>query len=128
MHRGRRTGESRRAVVLLGAAAAVLLVPTACGDSGAGGHGDGGSHAATGPHVQVENFTYTPSNLTVPLGATVTWTFEDSAKHDVVAADKSFSSPLHRDGETYQFTFTRSGSYAYTCSIHPDMTGTVTVQ
>ncbi|MGH3928628.1 MAG: plastocyanin/azurin family copper-binding protein [Pseudonocardiaceae bacterium] len=127
-HRERVIGASGRAVLIVGAAAALLLGSTACG--GADSDEDGGSSdaAPAGLTVEVKDFTYTPTNLTVPTGATVTWKFEDSAPHDVLADDESFRSPLLNDGETYQFTFTKPGSYPYICSVHPRMMGTVTVQ
>lgn len=125
---GRVIGASRRGAVLLGAAA-VLLGATACAGSGSD-QGSGGSSGAApaGPTVEVKDFSFTPANLSVPSGATVTWKFEDSASHDVKADDQSFSSPLLNDGKTYQFTFAKPGSYPYTCSVHPYMMGAVMVQ
>lgn len=127
-YRGRMIGASGRGAVIVGAAAALLLGSTACGGSDSDENGDSSDAAPAGPTVEVKDFTYTPANLTVPSGATVTWKFEDSAPHDVLADDQSFRSALLNDGETYQFTFTESGSYPYICSIHPYMMGTVTVQ
>lgn len=127
-YRGRVIGASGRVVVIVGAAAALLLGSTACAGSDSDENGGSSDAAPAGPIVEVKNFTYTPANLTVPTGATVTWKFEDSAPHDVLADDQSFSSSLLNDGETYQFTFTSPGSYPYICSVHPYMMGTVTVQ
>lgn len=127
-NRGRVIGASGRGVVIVGAAAALLLGSTACGGSDSNENGGGFDAAPSGPTVEVKDFTYTPANLTVPTGTTVTWKFEDSAPHDVLADDQSFSSPLLNDGKTYQFTFTEPGSYPYICSIHPYMMGAVTVQ
>lgn len=127
-HRERVIGASGRVAVLVGAAA-LLLGSAACGGAGPDEDGGGGSGAdSAGPTVEVENFAYTPATLTVPTGATVTWKFEDSADHDVVADDDSFSSPLLNDGKTFQFMFTTPGNYPYICSVHPYMMGTVTVQ
>lgn len=118
-HRRRRIGASGRVAVLVGAAAALLLAAAACGDAStdSGGGGDFDADPA-GPAVEVEDFTFTPADLTVPTGATVAWTFQDSAEHDVVADDSSFSSSLLNDGETYQFTFNTPGNYPYSCSVH----------
>jgi plastocyanin len=66
-----------------------------------------------------DNF-YAPDELTVAVGATVTWEIvSGDAKHDVVAADGSFrsNSPMNR-GETFSYTFTKAGEYLYTCSFH----------
>lgn len=121
-------GTSRRAAVVFGAAAMLALGATACGGSGSGEDGGTGSDAGAGPTVEVKQFAFTPAELTAAAGTTVTWTFEDSAQHDVVADDGSFSSPLLRDGQTYQFTFPQPGNFPYSCSVHPYMKGTVTVQ
>lgn len=127
-HWGRAIGTGRRGVMIGSAAAALLLGSSACGSSNSNDNEGSPDAAPTGPTVEVENFAYTPANLTVPTGATVTWKFEDSAPHDVLADDESFRSPLLSDGETYQFTFNEPGGYPYICSIHPSMMGTVTVQ
>ena len=78
--------------------------------------------------VQVVNYAFKPQTVTVPVGATVTWKFVDTVDHTVSATDKSFMSPALNGGKTYQHTFTKAGSYPYICSIHPFMTGTVTVK
>ncbi len=57
----------------------------------------------------MESFSFTPAELTVPVGATVTWTNRHGARHDVVAADGTFTSPLFGEGETFSFTFTAPG-------------------
>jgi len=77
--------------------------------------------------VVMESFAFTPAELTVPVGATVTWTNRHGARHDVVAADGTFTSPLFGEGETFSFTFTAPGEYPYVCSIHPGMEGTIIV-
>ena len=84
--------------------------------------------AATGSTVEIKNFTFTPAMLTVAVGTTVTWRFDDSAKHTVAASDKSFTSPAMSNGQTYTHTFTKSGSYTYICSIHQYMTGMIMVK
>ena len=77
--------------------------------------------------VDITNFAFAPLTLTVPLGATVTWTNRDEEPHTVVAGDGTFHSPGMGTGGTYSFTFTNVGSYDYVCSIHPFMHGTVVV-
>lgn len=77
--------------------------------------------------VVMESFSYTPAELTVPVGATVTWTNRHGARHDVAAADGTFTSPLFGEGETFSFTFTEAGEYPYVCTIHPGMEGKIIV-
>lgn len=73
---------------------------------------------------------FSPSSISVKVGDTVTWTFDDQGiAHNVVGtgdADGVLRSPLSKSG-TYTHTFTEPGTYHYTCSLHPDMRGTVIV-
>jgi amicyanin len=80
-----------------------------------------------GTAVAISDFKFNPATLTVPVGATVTWTNKDEEPHTVAAKDGSFHSPGIDTNGNYSFTFTTPGSYDYTCSIHPFMTGTVVV-
>lgn len=81
-------------------------------------------------NVTIKNSAYTPAQITVKVGTKVTWTQEDSLRHDV-APDNSSSdftgSELLSKGESYSFTFTKAGTYSYHCTPHPFMKGTVTV-
>jgi plastocyanin len=78
--------------------------------------------------VSIQHHMYMPANLTVPVGATVTWTNEDGAIHTVTSDAKGqFSSGWKTKGARYSFTFARPGTYPYHCSLHKDMHGTVTV-
>lgn len=77
--------------------------------------------------VTIDNFAFAPAAITVKVGTTVTWTNKDQDAHTVTAQDRSFSSAPLNTGATYQFTFTKPGTYAYLCTIHPFMTATVVV-
>jgi plastocyanin len=78
--------------------------------------------------VEISNFMFTPMTLTVAVGTTVTWKFDDSTQHTVTADDNSFASSPMANGQTFTHTFTTAGTVAYHCSIHPEMTGTITVR
>jgi len=78
--------------------------------------------------VAIQNFAFAPQVLVVAPGTTVTWTNADEDPHTVTATDKSFHSTAMDTDETYSFTFTRPGEYAYFCSLHPHMTGKVIVK
>jgi len=106
-----------------------VLLSAACADGGTvttttGAPADGESD---GYQVVMESFAFTPAELTVPVGATVTWRNRHGANHDVVADDGTFASPLFGTGESWSFTFTEPGTYPYICSIHPSMRGTIIV-
>jgi plastocyanin len=83
--------------------------------------------AVSGNKVSIKNFAFSPADLTVPVGTTVTWTNEDSDAHTVTSGNGPLHSPTLNTGDTYQYTFTKAGTYSYLCSIHPFMTGTVKV-
>jgi len=73
---------------------------------------------------------FNPSTITVVIGInnTVVWNNDDTSPHTVTANDGSFSSGNLNPGDTYGFTFTTPGSYAYHCSYHSWMKGTVIVK
>lgn len=79
--------------------------------------------------VKIDNFSFGPQSLTVPVGTTVTWTNGDDIPHTVVSTDdaKTFKSKVLDTDEKFSFTFTKAGTYPYFCSIHPKMTGKVIV-
>ena len=80
--------------------------------------------------VKIDNFSFGPVTLTVPVGATITWINRDDIPHTVVSTDdpKTFKSKVMDTDENFSFTFTKPGTYAYFCSVHPKMTGTVVVK
>jgi len=86
---------------------------------GAGGGGNA---------VTIANFSFGPSTVEVPVGTTVTWTNTDSTNHTVTADDGSFDSKAISSSQTFTQTFSTAGTFKYHCSIHPTMTGTVTVK
>jgi plastocyanin len=77
--------------------------------------------------VTIDNFTFTPAELKVKVGDTVTWTNHDDIPHTAVSAGKFRSKTMDTDG-TFSFTFTNAGDYKYFCSLHPHMTGMIKVE
>jgi plastocyanin len=84
--------------------------------------------SAANAEVKIDNFSFGPQSLTVPVGATVIWTNRDDIPHTVVSTDGVFKSKVRDTDETFSFTFDKAGTYPYYCSIHPKMTGKVVVQ
>jgi plastocyanin len=78
--------------------------------------------------VKIDNFSFGPQTVTVPIGATVTWTNQDDIPHTVVSTDGVFKSKVRDTNETFSYTFTKPGTYSYFCSVHPKMTGQVVVK
>ena len=78
--------------------------------------------------VQIDQFAFLPQRITVKPGTTVTWTNDDDDSHTVASSSKLFKSKALDTGDKFSFTFTTPGTYAYICSVHPYMTGTVVVE
>lgn len=88
------------------------------------------SPGAGGTTVTIKDFAFAPRTLTVPVGATVTWTNGDSAAHTVTSADGMttdaattdlFDSGLMGDGDTFTHTFDTAGTFYYLCTPHRSM-------
>jgi plastocyanin len=78
--------------------------------------------------VQIDQYAFLPQRITVKPSTTVTWTNDDDDSHTVASSAKLFKSKALDSGDKFSFTFTTPGTYAYFCSVHPQMTGTITVE
>ena len=78
--------------------------------------------------VTIDNFTFTPPELTVPVGTTVKWVNHDDIPHTVVNKDKVFRSKALDTDNSYSFTFASAGTFDYFCSLHPHMQGKIIVK
>jgi plastocyanin len=122
----------RRLLPLL-AMLALALAVAGCGGDDNGS--DGGSGTATqsssaggGVEVKLQNIQFSPKETTVKVGQQVTWVNEDSTDHDVTAdSGADFKSDTFGNGGTFDFTPDKAGTIRYECTIHPGMTGTLTV-
>lgn len=77
--------------------------------------------------VEIEDFAYDPDPVTIEEGGKVIWINRDSAPHTATAEDGSFDTGTLEEGKLKSENFKEPGSYAYVCSIHPQMQGTVEV-
>ncbi len=92
--------------------------------------------AAPATHnVTIENFAFTPGELKIKVGDSVTFTQKDSTPHTVDTDPHpahtqlpGFDSGTLTQGKTYTFTFTKKGTFTYHCSPHPSMMGTIIVE
>jgi plastocyanin len=78
--------------------------------------------------VEIVGFAFVPPELTIVEGDTVVWTNLDLVPHTATADDASWDSGTLNHGESWSHTFQTAGSWEYHCTIHPEMTGTVTVE
>jgi plastocyanin len=101
------------------------------GASAAGGkrvHSNVSARAAAGdPADTISDFKFTPGTITVHVGDTVTWTNNGPTDHTATANDGSFNTGTLKKGQSASHTFTKTGTFAYICSIHPFMKGTIVV-
>lgn len=145
---------TRKAIYLVTCAALLSLTGTAC----ASGDGmDAGTDnprtsvtdnappeadaPAGGPTVTIKLIAFTPTDVRVAAGGTVTWRQDDVASHTVTSGrveqrggtatatpDGRFDSGSITKGQTFEFSFAEPGAYPFYCAIHPaTMTGVVTV-
>lgn len=78
--------------------------------------------------VSISGFSYSPGTVTVAVGDTVTWTNSDAQAHTATADDNSWETGTIANNNSATVTFAAAGTFAYHCTIHPEMTGTVVVQ
>lgn len=78
------------------------------------------------PTIPLLDWTFSPGNVTIVAGGTVTWTTEGALDHTVSSETGAFDGNLSR-GRPYSRTFDTPGVFAYFCEPHPWMTGAVTV-
>jgi len=95
---------------------------TACEDNGGGDENGPGDN-----EVWMENTAYNPQQLSVDIGATVTWINKDGVDHTVTSGEGLFDSGNISAGGTFEYTFDSAGTYNYGCTIHPDMSGSINV-
>ena len=78
--------------------------------------------------ITIDNFTFSPKELTVAVGTTVKWVNHDDIPHTVVEKKTTFRSKALDTDDSYSFTFTSAGTFDYFCGLHPHMVGQVIVK
>jgi plastocyanin len=114
-----------------GGSPATTAAPSATGSGGGGAYGgapttSGPGTPASGTAVAIDNFAFSPATLNAKVGQKVTWTNKQGVAHTVTADAGAFNHPMP-SGATFSFTFTKAGTFAYHCTIHPSMHGTIVV-
>ena len=97
------------------ATATVLLVPSVP------------AQARAGASVTVADMAFSPGSVTVGLGQSVTWTFQDATAHTSTSDQAFWDSGTKSGGATYSRAFTSAGTFAYHCTFHSMMRGKVAV-
>jgi len=118
----------------------VALAAVGCGSSNSSSTSSGSSSSGStstaaaassggGVAIKMQNIAFDPKDVTVKVGQKVTWTNDDSVDHNVTSkSGETIKSDNFGKGGTFSFTPTKAGKISYVCTIHPGMTGTLTVQ
>ena len=134
----------KKLLALILACLALGLVVAGCGgdddDDGGGGatkteQPAGGGGGGGGTQVSMKNIQFSPKDLTVKAGETITFTNDEAIAHDVHKTSgpgKDFASgPTGgmQEGDTFKLTLDKPGKYEYVCDVHaPGMAGSITVK
>ena len=84
--------------------------------------------AAADTGVTISDFQFAPTSVTIDVGDTVTWTTDGPTPHSATADDGSFDTGIFEAGQSRSETFDQAGTFAYFCTPHPNMRGTITVR
>ena len=84
--------------------------------------------AAASTGVTISDFQFSPATVTVNIGDTVTWTNDGPTPHSATSSSGGFDTGIMDAGQSGSHTFTEAGTFAYICTPHPNMQGTVVVQ
>ncbi len=92
--------------------------------------GNGGDGASTGKTytVNIQNFAFSPAEITIKKGDTVKWTNLDSVSHTVTSDNGKFDSGLLSQNASWSRTFSEAGTFEYHCTPHPYMTAKIIVE
>ena len=111
----------------------LALFAAACGGDDEGGGGEQGGSSEACPNgavvIKMVDIKFDPQDATAGVGDEVCWINEDTIEHNAVAEEGAeFESELIGKGETFTTTVDAAGTIPYVCTVHPGMTGTLTVE
>ena len=134
-------------LLCLGAACLALALGTGCGgddDEDTGGGGGGAAATQEAPAeteaattesetssgditVTMKDFAFEPQEVDAKVGQKITWVNEDDAPHNAVSKDGALKTKTFEKGGSDTVTLDEAGTIEYICTVHPQMTGTITV-
>jgi plastocyanin len=85
-----------------------------------------GGELPSAASVEIKQFKFGPEEIHIAVGGTVTWSNSDNQKHTATASG-GFDTGAIEGAATGTATFSTAGTFAYMCSFHPFMKGTVVV-
>lgn len=75
--------------------------------------------------INIQGSKFSPAEITITKGETVTWINKDSVGHTVIGI--TFKSDLLDTGQSFKQLFNEVGTFEYNCSVHPSMIGKIIV-
>ena len=80
--------------------------------------------------IRIDNFTFEPAEVTIPVGTKVTWVNHDDVPHTATSSAKprQFDSGTLDTDEQFSYVFTAPGTYDYFCALHKHMTARIIVK
>lgn len=115
-----------RTIVILSLLAVLGIGLVGCGPKPSSQAPASQGGAAAGTTITEQDFAFTPSSATVKVGDTVTFVNKDSAPHRVSIDGQDLGQQAN--GKSVTWTATKAGTFPFSCTIHPTMTGQITVQ
>jgi plastocyanin len=102
--------------------------PTTAAPAGGTDSSGGASAEAGATKIIMKDISFNPKATTVKVGDTIEWINQDDVQHNVVAdSGATFKSDTFGKGGTFTYTANKAGTITYECTLHPGMTGTITV-
>lgn len=112
------TNPTRRDALRLGAA--LVALPLTAAMASADGH-------ATAHTIVIKGMKFTPENLSIKAGDSVTWVNQDNMRHSATDLNGAFDTGLLANGASATLTFGGAGRFNYRCTPHGNMRGTITI-
>lgn len=113
-------------------AALALIAATGCPSHASAGQSTNSGAAPRVVTVVIREFRFEPATVTVHEGDTVEWKNDDSVPHtatqDVEDKEPAFDSGNIKTGASWRYVTQKKGTYAYTCTFHPNMHGKLIVE
>jgi plastocyanin len=78
--------------------------------------------------ISIHDYKYRPAIISVPRGATVSWFNDDKVDHTATDKGGHWDTQIIHGGESKTLTLNAPGTYTYYCTLHPYMTGEITVR
>lgn len=117
----------RLTMAILAAASVALVAMATVGLLSSAAEAEPGAQASRTKVVDIKNFAFKPATLSIDKGASVSFVNSSDVAHTATKAS-AFNTGRIKAGKSKLIRFTQKGTFAYHCSIHPFMKGTIVVQ